>query len=98
PYFKACGDLLMTHVVTVVYADGARRTMPVADGETLLEAAEEHGLPIVSACQSGICGTCVALCREGACQMPPSQGLGPSDREAGKILTCQATVSADCVI
>jgi NAD(P)H-flavin reductase/2-polyprenyl-6-methoxyphenol hydroxylase-like FAD-dependent oxidoreductase/ferredoxin len=88
----------MDHVVTVRYLGGAERTLRVAPGQTLLDAAEAGGVPIVSECESGVCGTCVAACARGRCDMGRAEGLSEVEREAGKILTCQATVQSDCVI
>lgn len=88
----------MDHVVTVRYLGGAERTLRVAPGQTVLDAAEAGGVPIVSECESGICGTCVATCARGRFDMGRTEGLSEVEREAGKILTCQATVQSDCVI
>jgi NAD(P)H-flavin reductase/ferredoxin len=88
----------MDHVVTVRYQGGAERTLRVAPGQTVLDAAEAGGVPIVSECESGICGTCVASCTRGRFDMGRAEGLSEVEREAGKILTCQATVQSDCVI
>lgn len=45
------------HPVTYL-PDGTRATWTDAEG-TLLELAENHGVPVLSACRSGACGTCV---------------------------------------
>lgn len=45
------------HPVTYL-PDGTTATWTEADG-TLLELAEDHGIPVLSACRSGACGTCV---------------------------------------
>lgn len=88
----------MDHVVTVRYLGGAERTMRVAADQTLLEAAEAAGVPIVSECESGVCGTCVAGCTKGRYQMGRTEGLSDVERENGKILTCQTLVESDCTI
>ena len=56
---------MATRQVTVGYSDGTHKTMPVRPDQSILEAAEEHGVAIVNECQSGICGTCVATCTSG---------------------------------
>ena len=43
--------------ITVRYSDGTHKTMPARPDQTVLDAAEEHGVAIVNECQSGICGT-----------------------------------------
>lgn len=45
------------HPVTYL-PEGTAATWTDADG-TLLELAEHHGVPVISACRSGACGTCV---------------------------------------
>lgn len=88
----------MEHVVTVRYLGGAERSMRVAAGQTVLEAAEASGVPIVSECESGVCGTCVAGCSKGRYEMGRTEGLSEVERENRKILTCQTTVESDCTI
>ncbi|CAM4344995.1 Anthranilate 1,2-dioxygenase electron transfer component [Mycobacterium basiliense] len=84
--------------VTVGYADGTHKTMPVRPDQSMLEAAEEHGVAIVNECQSGICGTCVATCTSGQYEMGRTEGLSDVERAARKILTCQTFATADCRI
>ena len=84
--------------VTVDYSDGTHKTMPVRPDQTVLDAAEEHGVAIVSECQSGICGTCVATCTAGQYEMGRTEGLSDVERASRKILTCQTFASSDCRI
>lgn len=58
--------------------------------ETILEAAEGLGLPIPSACRSGVCGTCKTRKLSGTVSMDCEDGLDPGDRSAGFILACTA--------
>jgi ferredoxin len=45
--------------IVFVTPDGARKELSVAPGTTLLEAAKQHGLPLLGTCGgSRICGTC----------------------------------------
>ena len=84
--------------ITVRYSDGTSKTMPVQSDQSILEAAEEHGIAIVSECQSGICGTCVATCSSGDYEMGRTEGLSEVERDARKVLTCQTFATSDCVI
>ncbi|BBZ69757.1 FAD-binding oxidoreductase [Mycobacterium paraseoulense] len=84
--------------VAVRYSDGTSKTMPVQPDQSILEAAEEHGVAIVSECQSGICGTCVATCASGEYEMGRTEGLSEVERDARKILTCQTFAKSDCLI
>ncbi len=88
----------MTHQLTVRYTDGAERLLPIGADETVLEAAELHGVPIVSECQSGICGTCVGRCSTGTYAMPNVVGLSHNEKAARRILTCQTRATSDCTI
>jgi NAD(P)H-flavin reductase/ferredoxin/2-polyprenyl-6-methoxyphenol hydroxylase-like FAD-dependent oxidoreductase len=81
--------------VTVGYSDGTHKTMPVRPDQTVLDAAEEHGVAIVNECQSGICGTCVATCTAGEYEMGRTEGLSDVERAARKILTCQTFAKSD---
>lgn len=82
--------------VTVGYSDGTTKTMPVRQDQSMLDAAEEHGVAIVNECQSGICGTCVATCSSGRYEMGRTEGLSDVERAARKILTCQTFPESDC--
>ena len=87
-----------TRKVSVRYSDGTQKTMTVQPDQSILEAAEEHGVAIVNECQSGICGTCVAACAVGDYEMGRTEGLSDVERESRKILTCQTFPTSDCRI
>ncbi|MGO4443706.1 FAD-binding oxidoreductase [Mycobacterium sp. 2YAF39] len=84
--------------ITVRYSDGTQKDMPVQRDQSILDAAEEHGVAIVNECQSGICGTCVATCVSGDYEMGRTEGLSDVERAARKILTCQTYAETDCEI
>lgn len=86
------------HQITVRFSDGTQKTMPGRPDQSILDAAEEHGVSIVNECQSGICGTCVATCASGDYQMGRTEGLSDVERSARKVLTCQTFADTDCVI
>ncbi len=86
------------HRITVRYSDGTQKTMSETPNQSILDAAEEHGVSIVNECQSGICGTCVATCASGDYQMGRTEGLSDVERSARKVLTCQTFADSDCVI
>jgi NAD(P)H-flavin reductase/2-polyprenyl-6-methoxyphenol hydroxylase-like FAD-dependent oxidoreductase/ferredoxin len=88
----------MSHQVTIRYVDGAERCIPVEASQTVLEAAEANGVPIVSECQSGICGTCVGRCTRGTYVLGYAIGLSQQEKEQRRVLTCQTRVESDCVI
>ena len=88
----------MSHRVTIRYCDGTERAMQVAAGQTVLDAADANAVPIVSECQSGVCGTCVGRCTAGLVLARTAMGLSQQEKEQGRVLTCQTFVRSDCVI
>jgi ring-1,2-phenylacetyl-CoA epoxidase subunit PaaE len=76
--------------------DGIDHTVPIAAGETLLEAALAAGIDAPHNCTQGRCGTCMSQLRSGEVSMATSRALSPRKIERGYILACQAqTSSAD---
>jgi len=70
--------------------DGKRREVPVAEGESILDAALRAGMDLPFACKGGMCSTCRAKLVEGEAQMEVNYSLEPWELKAGFILTCQA--------
>jgi len=60
----------------------------VRTGQTLLEAAEEHGIGIPSSCRQGQCGTCKTKLLEGSVRMDAEEGLDRDSKAQGFVLTC----------
>ena len=78
------------HAVAGLVADGRRAEVPVAEGESVLDAALGAGLALPYACKGGMCSTCRARVLEGAVEMALNFSLEPWEVEAGFVLTCQA--------
>jgi ferredoxin len=64
------------------------KTCTVRSGQTILEAAEEHGVAIPSSCRQGQCGTCKTKLLEGTVRMDADGGLDADSRAQGFVLTC----------
>ena len=64
------------------------KTCTVRSGQTLLEAAEEHGVVIPSSCRQGQCGTCKTKLLAGYVRMDTEVGLDPYWKAQGYVLTC----------
>jgi ferredoxin-NADP reductase/mono/diheme cytochrome c family protein len=60
----------------------------VRQGQTLLQAAEEHGVAIPSSCRQGQCGTCKRKLLEGSVRMDAEEGLDADSKAKGFVLTC----------
>jgi ferredoxin-NADP reductase len=73
--------------VSVEFARSGQ-TFTVRSGQTLLEAAEEHGIGIPSSCRQGQCGTCKTKLLGGTVRMDAEEGLDPDSRAQGLVLTC----------
>jgi ferredoxin-NADP reductase len=73
--------------VAVEFARSAK-TCTIRPGQTLLEAAEEHGVGIPSSCRQGQCGTCKTRLLEGNVRMDAEEGLDPDSKAQGFVLTC----------
>lgn len=65
-------------------------TVDVAADQTVLEAAEAHGIDLPFECRSGICGQCKTQLVAGRVSMDIQDALSASDRAKGFILACQA--------
>lgn len=85
----------MTHHITA--AGG--RSFELEPDESVLAAAERHGITLAYSCRAGRCSTCKALPREGTTRaLQPELGLQTSEREEGWILTCVRTAETDVVL
>ncbi|PWS38695.1 phenylacetic acid degradation protein [Falsiroseomonas bella] len=70
--------------------DGVTRRVPLAEGETVLEAGLRAGLDLPWSCRGGMCCTCRAKVTEGTVAMDTNYSLQPWELEAGFVLTCQS--------
>ena len=68
--------------------------------ETILEAALRQGYNLPNACQSGMCGTCVAQVVSGEVQMGEYDdcALTDEDAAAGMVLLCACHAQSDVVL
>src|SRR5438128_3068164 len=78
--------------------DGKRSEVPVAEDESILDAALRAGMDLPFACKGGMCSTCRAKLVEGEAQMEVNYSLEPWELKAGFILTCQARPVTEKVV
>ncbi|MFC3119792.1 2Fe-2S iron-sulfur cluster-binding protein [Jhaorihella thermophila] len=71
------------------------RDVPIAPGQTILDAARAAGLTPPFACQSGVCGACRARLTEGVVHMRARMALEDADIARGDVLACQAVAKSD---
>lgn len=82
-----------------VILDGMRTEFSMDyDGDSLLDAALEHGADLPFSCKGGVCCTCRAKLKEGKVDMAANYALEPHELEAGFILACQARPVTDRVV
>ncbi|MFE0443044.1 cytochrome P450 [Streptomyces fungicidicus] len=75
---------------------GSGTVVEVGADETILEAAEKAGLPVVSSCKTGTCGTCETPIVSGRADHRDSI-LTPSEQEADRtMLICVSRAAAGC--
>ncbi len=78
--------------------DGQDHTVPIAAGETLLQAALAAGIDAPHLCTEGRCGTCKSRLRNGYVSMACTRALSPRSIERGYVLACQSRPSSDAPI
>jgi ferredoxin len=71
------------------------KTLTVRVGQTLLEAAEEHGVGIPFSCRQGNCGACRTRVLQGKVRMDSEVGLDPDSRAQGFALMCVGHADGD---
>ena len=85
--------------VILVTADGQESTVQCDGSTSVLEAAEDAGLMLKASCESGGCGACSAMLRDGRVEMgehDPNVIEIPEDQ--GGILLCRSFPRQDCRI
>lgn len=66
--------------------DGA--TFQLAEGESVLDALERNGVPMLSSCRSGVCQSCLMRALEGDIPAKAQQGLKDSLKAQKYFLSC----------
>lgn len=72
----------------------------ISEDQSVLDAALNHGLSLPYGCRNGACGSCAGQLVSGEVDYGDrnTSCLSDEDKAAGKVLCCQAYVSADTVI
>ncbi len=78
--------------------DGEEHIVPIAAGETLLEAALAAGIDAPHSCTEGRCGTCMSWLRSGDVSMVSTRALSKRNKERGYVLACQSRPSSSAPI
>ena len=80
---------IISNVMVCVDGDDFEFTLS-NKGQTILDAAMEHGVDVPFSCKGGVCCTCKAKVMEGKAIMDQNSSLSEDEIEEGFILTCQA--------
>jgi ferredoxin-NADP reductase len=75
-----------------------RRTINVAGGRRILDAARAEGMRLPSSCTKGMCGTCKSKLVSGKVEMQHQGGIRQREIDAGMILICCSKPLSDLVI
>ncbi len=78
--------------------DGEDHIVPIAAGETLLQAALTAGIDAPNSCTEGRCGTCMAWLRNGDVSMTLTRGISKRNIDLDYILACQSQPSSPAPI
>ena len=73
------------------------KTVPIAPGQTLLDAAESGGVSVPSLCRAGVCGTCRTRVTDGEVECE-STTLNAEEQRDGFVLACVATARSACTV
>lgn len=71
--------------------------IPVAAHQSILEALEEHGVAVDSACRQGICGACVQTVIDGTA-LHRDFCLSPEEREQERLICLCVSRAADAIL
>jgi len=91
----------MPYQIALTFEDGATRIIDCGDGETVLDAAFRNKINLPMDCSDGVCGTCKSTCEAGEFDLGDEyleEALTEEEAAEGMVLTCQMTVSSDCIV
>ena len=74
------------------------KSAEIASTQSLLEALEGAGVPIVGACRSGVCGSCRCRIVDGQVESTSSATLSAEEISSGVVLACSSRARSDLVV
>lgn len=80
-----------------IQSPSGNSTIEVGEGETILQAALDHGIELSHDCKMGVCMTCPAKLVQG--EVDQSAGmLDDEAKEKGYALLCVSEPQSDCTV
>lgn len=74
------------------------RQRVLTSDQSLLEAIEAEGLPIIAACRSGVCGACKCQVIKGETESSSQMSLTPDEIAQGFVLACSTKLRSDVTL
>lgn len=85
--------------VRFINADqGLDQTLAIPEDVYILDAAQEHHIPLPSACRQGDCSVCLARLLKGDVDQQEQAFLSSTEIDQGYTVTCVAYPRSDCVL
>ncbi len=78
--------------------DGAQHSFACRSDQTVLDAAEDAGVPLPSSCGAGMCTNCAAEIIDGSVDQADAMGVNQEMRDKGYALLCVACPRSDLKI
>ena len=85
----------MSHLVTILPSG---LSFQVREGETILQAALQHGIDFPNRCQQGVCTSCVCKLKSGQVRYLPPEPLTELDKSQNFTYCCLAYADSDLVL
>ncbi|UJF19730.1 hybrid-cluster NAD(P)-dependent oxidoreductase [Vibrio sp. SS-MA-C1-2] len=70
----------------------------VGENSLLLDDLEKHGLPIIGACRTGVCGSCKCKVTKGKVTSTSTETLTEEEIAGGYVLACSSRVKSDVTV
>jgi len=81
-----------------VSAPAFAKSGEIASTQSLLEALESAGVPIIGACRSGVCGSCKCRIVAGQVESTSSATLSAEEIDSGYVLACSSRARSDLTV
>jgi ferredoxin-NADP reductase len=96
PFAPASADELLGDHAFEVHLERSGRTVPVRQGQTIVQALREHDIEVAASCEAGVCRSCKTAYRNGT-PVHRDLVLTPQERE-GSMLICVSACSSGSLV